>query len=325
MINPLIFSTMYKPTIQRLFSTIFLLSIFLFGGQFVFAQTLAEKLGYDKDAILLIINNDDAGMSHASNMGTIKGMSEGSISSATIMFPCSWSKGMVEWAKQNPQYDFGVHLTLTSEWKSYKWGTVANPAEVASLLDENGHMYRSVEEVYEHGDPKHAYLEGKAQIEKAIAYGLPFTHIDSHMGTYQLNPAYIEVYLKLAQEYNVPLRMASQSTLEKFGMGQLRSQAASMGLVFTDYMVYEELQDYNDDVEGFWLKVINNLQPGVTELYVHASELTPELSAISGTAKKRAAELATFSSSEKIKAAMKAKNVHIISYRPLLELQRKQK
>lgn len=310
---------------KTLTHTLFIAILFLAISPSSKAQTLAEKLGYDKDAILLIVNNDDAGMSHAANLGTMKGMAEGSITSATIMFNCSWSKGMVEWGQQNPSKDFGVHLTLTSEWKPYKWGSVANPALVPSLLDENGHFYRGVEDVYKHADPKHAYIEGKAQIEKALAYGLPITHIDSHMGTYQLNPAYIEVYLRLAKEYNLPLRMASQSTLEKFGMAQLRPEAAKMGLIFTDYMVYEELQQYEDDVEGFWLDVIKNLQPGVTELYLHASELTPELLAITGTAKKRAAELEAFTTNPKIQAALKAKNVHLISYRPLLELQRSQK
>lgn len=316
---------MYKPTNQKLFSTLLFLCIFLFGQQSISAQTLAEKLGFDKDAILLIINNDDAGMCQAANTGTIKGMSEGLISSATIMFNCAWSKGMVDWAKANTEHDFGVHLTLTSEWRPYKWGTVAKPDLVPSLLDENGHLYRGVQEVYEHGDPQHAYLEGKAQIEKALSYGLDITHIDSHMGTYQLHPDYIAQYLRLAAEYNLPLRMASQSTLEKFGMGQLRAEAAKMGLVFTDYMVYEELQDYENDVEGFWLKVIKDLKPGVTELYLHASDLTPELLAITGTARKRAGELEAFTSNANIREALAAKNVHIISYRPLLELQRSQK
>lgn len=309
-------------TIQPVWTTFLMLIMLLFGGiKGGNAQTLAEKLGYHKDDILLIINNDDAGMSHAANMGTIKGMTEGLISSATIMFNCAWSKGMVDYALNHPELDFGVHLTLTSEWRPYKWGTVASPELVPSLLDENGHLYRSVQEVYEHGDPAHAYLEGKAQIEKALSYGLPITHIDSHMGTYQLHPDFIEQYLRLAVEYNLPLRMASQSTLEKFGAGDLRAHAEKLGLVFTDYMIYEELQEYGNDVEEFWLNIIQNLKPGVTELYLHASELTSELMAISGTARKRAAELEAFTSSPKIQEALANRNVHIISYRPLLEWQ----
>lgn len=286
------------------------------------AQTLSERLGYDKDDIVLIINNDDAGMCHAANIGTMKGMDEGLITSATIMFNCAWHTGIVDFAKNNAGHDFGVHLTLTSEWRHYKWGSLAPSEMVSSLLDENGHFYRGVMDVYQHATPEHAYIEGKAQIEKALAYGLPITHIDSHMGTFQLHPDYIAQYLRLAKEYNLPLRMASQSTLAKYGQPGLRDQAAAMGLVFTDYMVYEELEEYEDDVEDFWLEIIGNLQPGVTELYLHASELTPEFEAITGTARKRAAELETFTNSPKIREALASRNVHLISYRPLLELQR---
>lgn len=301
-----------------------IVALLVLGISVASAQTLAERLGYDKDDILLIINNDDAGMCHAANLGTARGMTEGLITSATIMFNCGWANGMVSFAKENPELDFGVHLTLTSEWRGYKWGPVAPVEQVSSLVDENGYLWRGVMDVYNNGTAEHAYIEGKAQIEKALAYGLPITHIDSHMGTFQLHPLYIEQYVRLAKEYNLPLRMASQSTLAKYGQPNLRKLAAEMGLVFTDFMVYEELQEYGDDVEAFWLDIIENLQPGVTELYLHASELTPELEAITGTARKRAGELEAFTNSTKVKEALAKRNVHLISYRPLLELQRRQ-
>ena len=285
-------------------------------------QTLAERLGYDKDAVLLIINNDDAGMSHSSNTGTIKGMQDGFITSATIMFNCPWANGIVDFAKSNPDKDFGVHLTLTSEWKNYKWGPIAPIDHVHSLVDSNGYFWAKVQEVYQHGSAEQAYLEGKAQIQKALTYGLPITHIDSHMGTFQLDPAYFEQYARLASEFNLPLRMASQTTLEKYGQGGLRATCTQLGLVFPDYLIYEELQDYNGDVADFWVKIINELKPGVTELYLHASEFSPELQAITGTARKRADELEAFIVSEKIKHALASKNVKLISYRPLLDLQR---
>lgn len=286
------------------------------------SQTLVERLGYPKDAILLIINNDDAGMCHAANTGTIKGMRDGLISSATIMFNCPWATEIVNFSKSHPDQDFGVHLTLTSEWKNYKWGPLAPIGRVGSLVDSNGYFWKGVQDVYRHGKAEEAYLEGKAQIEKALAYGLSITHIDSHMGTFQLDPAYFEQYARLAKEFDLPLRMASQSTLEKFGQGGLREKCRHLGLVFPDYLIYEELRAYGE-VEDFWVNIIENLSPGVTELYLHASELTPELEAITGTARQRADELEAFTGSGKIKEALARKNVQLISYRPLLELQRK--
>jgi len=285
-------------------------------------KTLAERLGYKKGDKLLIINNDDSGMSYASNQGTIKGMQEGLISSSTIMFNCPWSTDIVNFALANPNKHFGVHLTLTSEWKMYKWGTVAPADQVSSLLDPHGYLWRSVEEVYQHGKPEHAYLEGKAQIQKALNYGLNITHIDSHMGTYQLHPDYIAQYVKLAKEFNLPLRMASQATCAKFGQENLRKDCEKLGLVFVDYLIYEEMQHYNDDVEVFWLKVIGDLKPGVTELYLHASDETNELPVITGSWKKRMAELEVFTKSTKIRDLIAAKQIHIISYKQLLDLQR---
>jgi len=125
----------------------------------------------------------------------------------------------------------------------------------------------------------------------------------------------------LAKTFNLPLRMASQSTLEKYGQGGMREKCIQLGLVFPDYLIYEELQNYGE-VEDFWVNIIDNLKPGVTELYLHASELTPELEAITGTARKRADELKAFTESSKIREALARKNVQLISYRPLLELQR---
>lgn len=304
----------------------FLIALFLLiPGLQAQEKSLVEKLGYQKSDVLLIINNDDSGMSYASNLGTIGGMTEGLITSSTIMFNCPWSLDIVNFAKANPDKHFGVHLVLTSEWKNYKWSSVASSNTVSSLLDPNGYLWRSVEEVYQHGKAEHAYLEGKAQIEKALHYGLPITHIDSHMGTFQLKAEYIEQYVRLAKEFNLPLRMASQSTLAKYGMPNLRKACEAQGLVFVDYLIYEELKDYKDDVEKFWLQVISNLKPGVTELYLHASKETDDLKVFTGSWKKRMMELEVFTKSEKIRQLLKEKNIHLISYKPLLDLQRKAK
>ncbi|MCY4779412.1 polysaccharide deacetylase family protein [Sphingobacterium sp. UT-1RO-CII-1] len=305
---------------MNFFYVLLLVSVSVYSAH---AQTLVECLGYDANAKLLIINNDDAGMCYSSNQGTILGMENGLLSSATIMFTCDWSPAMVKYALENPKKSFGVHLTLTSEWKGYKWGSVAPSSEVSSLLDENGKLWAGVRDVYKHAKPEEAYLEGKAQIQKALDYGLDITHIDSHMGTFQLHPKYLEKYIQLAVDFNLPLRMASQSTHERFKMGDLRNICEKKGLIFPDFLVYEELENYNStDVESFWVNIINNLSVGVTELYLHASTESDELKAITNSWKKRAEELNAFTSSEAVRNALKQNNVHIISYRELRDLQR---
>src|SRR5512140_1425558 len=149
--------------------------------------SLAERLGYQKEDRLLIINGDDAGMCHAANLATIESLEEGLMGCSTIMVPCPWFPEIAGYAREHPAKDFGVHLCHTAEWAKFRWGPVA-PAE-------------------------QALAEGRAQIKRALAAGIDVSHLDSHMGTLQLQPDYLKVYLQLAAEFNLPVRMASQETL----------------------------------------------------------------------------------------------------------------
>ena len=106
-------------------------------------QTLAERLGYPKDAKLLIVHADDLGMSHSVNLATIKGFESGLVNSGSIMVPCPWFSEIATYARANPQADLGLHLTLTSEWTSFRWGPVTSKDRVSSLLDKTGHFYRT--------------------------------------------------------------------------------------------------------------------------------------------------------------------------------------
>lgn len=306
----------------------FVVLFLVFSSSIVFAQTVAqttaERLGYKATDRLLIVNNDDSGMCLSANTATIDAMENGLISSATIMTPCSWSIDMMEYAKNHPEKNFGVHLTHTCEWKRYRWGPVASKTDVPGLLDPAGCLWPKVADVHRNATAEEAYIEGCAQIRRALDAGVPVTHLDSHMGTMQLEPKYIEAYFRLAKEFDLPLRMPSQSTCEKFGFAELRKQAAEMGLVFTDYLIFEELQGYGkDDIKKFWTEIIRNLKPGITELYVHAAVLSDELRAISGTAVRRSQEHALFTSDQDLKDLLRTEGVILIGYGPLRDLQRK--
>ena len=298
---------------------------FLFFSVSVSAESLVEKLGYPAESRLLIINCDDVGMCHAANMAAIEGQEKGMITSGTIMVPCPWFPEIAAYAKDNPELNFGVHLTHTSEWESYRWGPVAPDNLVPGLLDPEGYFWRNVPLVYEHSSPQEAYVEAKAQIEKFRSAGLDPTHIDSHMGTVMMNPEYFQVYVRLAQEYNLPLRMPSQETLEERGApADLRTQTASLGLIFPDYFVYGVLgNDYTGNVEESWFRILSDLNPGVTEIYIHASTPGEELKAATNSWKTRVEEYNTFTSSERLKGLFKEQNIKLISYKPLKDLQRK--
>lgn len=287
--------------------------------------SLAERLGYSANDRLLIVNGDDAGMCHAANLGTIECLEQGLMTTSTIMVPCPWFLEIADYARTHPEKDFGIHLCHTSEWKFYRWGPVAPKAEVPGLVDADGCLWRSVEEVYAHATPEEALIEGRAQIKKALAAGVDVTHLDSHMGTLQYDARYMEAYLKLALEFDLPVRMASQHTLEGFQQPKLRALFAAKGIVFTDHFVYEGLKDESEDVKGFWLRVLKNLKPGVTELYIHAAKPTEELQAITGSWRTRGQEFGTFAHDPEVRKVIEEQGIIRIGYRPLRELQRKER
>ena len=296
--------------------------IFLATCNYGYSQTLAEKLGYKSTDRLLIINCDDAGMCHSANLAVIDGMENGIITSGTIMTPCPWFGEIAEYSRLNPERDFGIHLDHTAEWKFYRWAPVAPQELVKGLIDKDGYLHHSIEEVYAASSPEEALIEGRAQINKALNAGIKPTHIDSHMGTLQYDPRYLKVYEQLALEFNLPLRMAQQSTMERFGFPEIRKEMAGKGLVFTDYFVYDELENYKD-VRLFWMNIIKNLKPGVTELFMHASRESEELKAITNRWKVRIQEAEVFTSDPDMKKLIKDEKIILIGYRPLMELQRK--
>lgn len=286
--------------------------------------SLAERLGYRATDRLLIINGDDAGMCHAANAGTLESLEQGLMTSATLMVPCPWFPAIADYARSRPHLDLGVHLTHTAEWKLYRWGPVAPREQVPGLMDPDGYLWRSVEQVYAHSTPEEALMEGRAQIRRALAAGVDLTHLDSHMGTLQYDVRYMETYLKLALEFNLPVRMASQSTLEKFGQPGLRARFAAQGVVFPDGLIHEELREARGDVKGFWLRTLRNLPAGVTELYIHAAHPTEELRAITGSWQTRGEEFEVFTRDAEVRKLLADQGIIRIGYRPLRDLQRSQ-
>ncbi|MDP6794443.1 MAG: polysaccharide deacetylase family protein [Verrucomicrobiota bacterium] len=286
------------------------------------APTLAERLGYKATDKLLIINGDDTGMCHAANDATIDSLERGLMTSATILVPCPWFTEIARYAKANPKIDFGIHLAHTSEWQVYRWGPVASRDKVPGLMDKDGYLWRSVFEVYQHATPEEAMIEARAQIRKALDAGIDVTHLDTHMGTLNYDPRYIQVYQQLAIEFDLPLRMPSESTAERFGFGGLRERFASKGIVFPDYLIFDNLDEAKKGVKAFWMKKLRNLKPGVTELFIHAAKPTDELRHITNSWKTRGEEYEVFTNDAEMKQLVTGERIIRIGYRPLRELQR---
>lgn len=190
---------------QQFFLILWISSITCSFAQSNVNRTYAEKLGYPRGSKVVIFHVDDAGMSFESNQGTFQAMQEGVATSCSVMMPCPWAGTFLRISKETPGMDIGLHLVLTSEWKTYRWEPLAGSTLVPGLLDREGSFWPSVEEVVAHASAQEVYLELKAQVDRALQNGIVPTHLDSHMGTLFASPEFLETYLRVGFEYQIPI------------------------------------------------------------------------------------------------------------------------
>jgi predicted glycoside hydrolase/deacetylase ChbG (UPF0249 family) len=231
----------------------------------VYAQTLAERLGYPLDTKLIIVHADDLGETHAVNAAAIKALEGGTINSASLMVPCPWFPEMADYAKSHPEKDFGLHLTLTSERVYYRWGPVASKDRVPSLVDKNGYFYHDWD-YNPPANPKEVETELRAQIERALAIGLHPTHLDSHQ--YRLIMSGQELFgvmLKVAHEYKLPIFV----TRDWFADYPYLEKSLGPNDIVLDHTVTIGPEVPTEKWAEFYLTALKNLQSGVTEFVIH--------------------------------------------------------
>ena len=177
-------------------------------------ETYAEKLGYPKGKKVIIFHIDDAGMSYEANQGTILAMEKGVANSASVMMPCGWVPAYMKYLQQHPNTDAGVHLTLTSEWKGYRWFPLSGRDKVPGLHDKEGAMWSNVASVVKNASADEVETEIRAQIARFRQFGVEPSHIDSHMGTLFGSPAFTERYVKVGIQEKIPVMFpAGHATL----------------------------------------------------------------------------------------------------------------
>ena len=189
---------------QKRLVVVFILS-FLFSAVQSQELTYAERLGFPKGSKVIILHIDDVGMSWDSNQGAIQAMESGVANSLSIMMPCPWVPGFVHYMKEHPNVDAGLHLTLTSEWKDYRWPPLSGRPAVPGLVDQEGALWRSVELVAQNASPDEVETEIREQVRRAREMGFEPTHLDSHMGTLFATLEFIERYVKVGIETKIPL------------------------------------------------------------------------------------------------------------------------
>jgi predicted glycoside hydrolase/deacetylase ChbG (UPF0249 family) len=281
------------------------------------AQTLAERLGHPPNAKLLIVHADDLGMAHSVNAASIKGLESGLVTSASIMVPCPWFSEIAAYARAHPEADLGLHLTLTSEWKAFRWGPVLPRDRVKSLFAPDGYLYPTEAEASARVDPREVEAEIRAQIDRAIAFGIRPTHLDSHMGTLYQNKALFETLLKVAREYRLPVMISKEWHAQMpFLSSILRPED-----VVVDRIVSAGPEVPPERWNAFYAEAVKNLQPGVTEIIVHLAHDDAEMRAAAGEQIEwgsawRQRDLDFFTSAE-FRRLLEENNVKLVTWREL--------
>jgi predicted glycoside hydrolase/deacetylase ChbG (UPF0249 family) len=290
------------------------------------APTLVERLGFPRDTRVLLINADDAGMLHAENVATIDALKSGLVGSATVMTPAPWFAELAAFARANPQFDFGVHLTFTSEWEGYRYGPVLGRSAVPSLVDSAGYLLPSLAAFHARATVADAEAEGRAQIRRAIDAGLDVSHLDMHMHALGLDARFFDVYVNLAREFDLPVRFIPPSEeLRRAQVARLRAA----GIIFQDYVIVGADQLPGESLSAYWRRKLGALTPGVvTELYIHVAIDQPELRAALGDApfrtgwRDRVDEYRIFTADPELRRILDAAGVKLIHWKDLRALQR---
>jgi predicted glycoside hydrolase/deacetylase ChbG (UPF0249 family) len=273
--------------------------------------SLAERLGHGADEKLLIVNCDDLGSSASANRATEAALAAGVATSATLMVPCPWALDGVARAAGG---GIGVHLTLTCEYPGYRWRALTG---AASLQDAQGYMPATAEAVWQNADLDDARAECEAQVDQAYAWGVDVTHLDAHMGAMQVDPRYFALFVDLAAQYDLPLRMFGAGAERRLGFPG-RAQAAERGLVFPDHL----LTTWGAPAKPIFEKILSGLRPGVTEIYLHPVEDGPELRGYDPTHPQIRVDDHACLLDPELPAKVEAAGARLISFAPLRDLQR---
>ena len=259
---------------KTLIMKIVLLLLFIFSTSIVVhgQKTMQEKLGYARDTKLLIIHADDLGVSHSQNAASIAALEKGPVNSGSIMVPCPWFPEIAAYAKAHPGLDLGLHLTLTSEWKYYKWKPVMGE-HVKSLLTGDGFLTDGSVNLGQTAKIEEVEKELRAQIDRAIQFGIDPTHLDSHMGMLFQSAQLVNTYIKLGREYKIPV-LLNNEIVKAF-----KVQTTDRDVIL-DKVITAAPPDFTNGMKAYYANILNSLSPGLNCLLIHLAYDDAEMKAV---------------------------------------------
>ncbi|MHA1213713.1 MAG: polysaccharide deacetylase family protein [Candidatus Hodarchaeales archaeon] len=293
-------------------------------------ETFIEKLGYSKDDKVVIIHIDDMGFSHSSNIASFECLDFGVATCGSVIVPSPWFLETAAICRENKKYDVGVHLTLTCEYAQYRWRALSAVDPASGLLDSELCLWRKTEDAVANVNPEAAEKEMRAQIQRALDNGIDVTHIDTHMGTV-IYPNFIQSYIRLAKEFNIPAFIPRLTREEMIAMGlgeyadmffPMLDSLEESGLPLIDHVVLDTGGEQPDKVD-FYCKKFSEIKPGLTHLLFHPAKETEELRAITPESYKwRNQDYKSFTN-PKIKDCIEKNDLILIGYREIRDFMRK--
>jgi chitin disaccharide deacetylase len=310
-------------------------------------ETYAEKLGFPKDSKVVILHVDDVGMSWDSNQGALEAIEKGVANSLSIMMPCPWVPGFVHYLKEHPGTDAGLHLTLTSEWKDYRWAPLTGKSVSPGLVDSEGAMWSSVADVVKHASADEVEAEIRAQLQRARDFGFEPTHLDSHMGTLFATPQFMQRYLKVGIENKIPVMFpGGHNTL--IGIQQNASPEMLVQLKQTGQVLWDAglpvLDDLHNVSYGFhypeaknpdneshrkaattqYIESLRKLKPGLTMVIMHCTLPSEVFQHISSSGSIRKGDLLAMTDPE-LKKFLEKEKIILTTWREVKERRAKLK
>jgi predicted glycoside hydrolase/deacetylase ChbG (UPF0249 family) len=267
------------------------------------ALLLLLLLAQDTPDIRLLVRADDMGVALGVNEACIRSVKDGIARSVEVIVPGPWFLDAVRRLQENPEIDVGIHLCLTSEWEKVKWRPLtASP----SLVDKDGYFFPMTRQrkdfppgtgLYDaNPKPEEIERELRAQIELLRRHLPRLSHASAHMGAATATPEARAVTEKLCKEFGL--------RLEAKGTKRVRDWSGS--------------KRSPEEKEAALVAAVEALEPGTYLIVEHPGMDTEEMRAMGhkgyeNVAADRAGVTHAFTS-DKVKAAIKARGVKLISH-----------
>jgi len=274
--------------------------------------TVAERLDHPAEARLLLLNCAELGFCHASNVGVLDALDRGIGTSASLMVPAPWAR---EAASSYRGEDVGVRLTLNAEHDLFRWGPIT---QAPSLLDGDGGFPRTITDMWDHADLDEVRRECRAQVERAVLWGFDVSHLDTHLDALILRPEFFDVYLEMAIDFALPLRLLGADTEPNIGF-PFRQLAADAGVLFADRCASLSVLHPRQAL----IDLLPDLEPGVTEVTLRPAVDTSELRAVTTDWEDRVSDRILLVDDGGMAEIIAQSGVTLIGFRPLRDAMRR--